>query len=243
MSRRLGAIVLALTLALTAGTAWADTITFDYRSGISDTMLISWYPNANVGSYATLLQYNRPSYHQHQYGEIQTLIRFDNIFGSGADQIPLGSSIQSATLRLYFFNRSYDARTVHRMTRDWDESDTWNSMGRGVQLGREAVASADATFTPWRRSWYGLDVTTSLQAWADGENNYGWVILASLGWNDSAFVSSEHRRLNLRPTLEVSYTSSSASTPEPGTLLMLGSVLGFGAFWRRRRCGEASAPA
>jgi len=240
MVRCLGVIALTITLTLAAGVALADTITFDYRSGISDTMLASMRPDHSYGSHRYLVQYNRalrPIRHHHHrhYGEIQTLIRFDNIFGSGADQIPLGSSIQSATLRLYFYNGSREERSLHRMTRYWDESDTWNSLGNGVQLGSEAVATADATFTPLGSGWYGVDVTRSLQAWADGQTLYGWVLLASLGRDYSAVFSSEYRRLNLRPILEVTYTSPAAAAPEPGTMLMVGSALGFGALWRRRR--------
>src|SRR5262245_61762150 len=42
-------------------------------------------------------------------GVVRSLIRFDNIFGTGAGQIPLGSTINSATLNLTIFEGTQPA--------------------------------------------------------------------------------------------------------------------------------------
>ena len=62
------------------------------------------------------------------------LIRFDDIFGSGAGQIPLGATIQSATLRYEVFNVG-DSADVNEVTVDWTEAEIWNGFGgeTGVQ--------------------------------------------------------------------------------------------------------------
>ena len=81
-------------------------------------------------------------------GEDHGLIRFDNIFGGAAWQIPLGSTINSVTIDFQYTGNN-GGQTVfwHRMLVDWNESTvTWDSMGGGVQTdGTDAVATPDAS--------------------------------------------------------------------------------------------------
>ena len=51
------------------------------------------------------------------------LIRFDNIFGSGASQIPTGATIQSATLRYVVYEAGALAN-VNEVAVDWTEDAT-----------------------------------------------------------------------------------------------------------------------
>ncbi|OWY63865.1 hypothetical protein B7486_50565, partial [cyanobacterium TDX16] len=72
--------------------------------------------------------------------ERQVLLRFDNIFGNGVGQIPLGSTIQSATLTVMITNASLTGASLHRMTQAWLDSNNWNTFsvnGNGIQAGTE----------------------------------------------------------------------------------------------------------
>jgi hypothetical protein len=62
----------------------------------------------------------------------QVLLRFDDVFGTGAGQIPVGSTIVSARLVVATLNGG-DGGTLHRMLTSWDaNTETWNSFGNGV---------------------------------------------------------------------------------------------------------------
>ncbi len=154
----------------------------------------------------------------------QVLLRFDNIFGSQPHQVPLGSRIVSAKLVVYTGNPG-DGASLHRMNQSWSSSATWNSFANngpwntigGVQTDDlEAKASytsqigvasgngdADAGFT-------NIGVTRDVQAWANGEANFGWVLS---GWNAMtngwAFFASENADPLKRPLLEISWIDSS----------------------------------
>src|SRR5688572_19382871 len=83
----------------------------------------------------------------------QGLLRFENLIGTGAGQVPQGSTITAATLTVRTGVDSSDESTtptsLHRMLADWDEASTWDTVGGGVNAdGVEAAATADGTVTP-----------------------------------------------------------------------------------------------
>ena len=232
-SRRFKFLLLgaALALCLLAAPAQADNITFDYTSGGSDTSLVS-YVSSSYGSATYVWQWGQSN------RQIQTLIQFSDIFGDNPGEIPLGSTISSAMLNLYIYNGSNVARQVYEMTTAWDaNSATWKSMGGGVTVGSQTSSTATATYTQSGSGWLSVDVTSSLQNWSSGMNNFGWAIVSDLvnssDW--SGMYSLNNSNINLRPTLTVSYSSPSAGTPEPGSLLLLSSGLAGLWGWRRRR--------
>jgi hypothetical protein len=121
-------------------------------------------------------------------GESQGLLRFNNVFGFGANQIPLGSGIRSATLRIQStqLNANGNPVNLHRMLLPWSQNAaTWENMNGnglpGIQPdGVEAVAASDLLFDSFGQTvpfTLDLDVTSSLQAWSDGQANYGWVFI------------------------------------------------------------------
>lgn len=143
----------------------------------------------------------------------QTLLRFDEIFGNGDGQVPVDSTITSATLTLYVKNTGA-APELHRMLETWSDTDTWNSLGGGVQNdGVEASLVSDATFTHSSTTYEfkTVDVTASLQAWiANPASNNGWVFLPT-GSDGLVFESSEDSDIEQRPALSVTYTASGAN--------------------------------
>ncbi len=139
----------------------------------------------------------------------QALVRFGSIFGGGANQIPLGSTITSASLTVYVGDSTQSGAQIalHRMLVTWAESATWDSMTGGIQTnGTEAASTADATLpnpeTTGSKTFSGLE--TTLQAWSDGATNYGWAILSDDG-DGWIFDSSENGTQSQRPILRVAY--------------------------------------
>ena len=144
-------------------------------------------------------------------GEVQVLLRFDGIFGSDAGRIPFGATIISATLTLSTTSKG-DGATIHRMVTGWSDADTWNSLGDGVQAdGAQAMAQADLItgFVPAGTTT--LDLTASVQAWANGQPNLGWVFLP-LGPDGWKFDSAEGA---VAPLLTVEYSFDGEPTNNP----------------------------
>jgi hypothetical protein len=191
-------------------------------SGVVDTMLQQATPAGNNAATTTLLcDTDNPSGSGQR---AQVLIKFTDLFGGNPNQIPQGATILSATLQIAN-NDSGNGAKLYRMLRDWNDTDTWNSLAAGVSMdGVEALLAADgntgATSTTGLTS---VDVTASIQAWLNGANNYGW-LLDPNGTDGWRFYSAE---TGTPPTLLVTYT------PEPTTLTLLG--LGAAAVALRRR--------
>ena len=158
------------------------------------------------------------------------LLRFDNIFGGGATQIPPGSTINSAEIRFFYCNGNGGLPVwFHRMLETWDETTaTWNSMstsGGGIQADdTEAVASADAIPagpTTGTGFWTATGLASSLQAWSDGATNHGWVIFT--GDNSVCLRSKADSDLADRPLLTVDYSPGNSAPTiakafSPGTI-------------------------
>ena len=142
---------------------------------------------------------------------IQGLLSFSNIFGDGPGQIPLGSTITSATLTLALSNGTSSPVSFYRMASNWTGlSNTWDSLGGGIQTdGIEALATADVSLTGLAAGVRTIDVAQSLQAWANGALNYGWM-LSSGGSDGFAFSSSEGTSA---PILAVTYDPPASSVP------------------------------
>jgi hypothetical protein len=113
----------------------------------------------------------------------QGLMRFDNIFGDNAGQIPTNAVIVSAELVLNITD-SGDGSPLYRMLIPWDsETSTWNNFGFGSgilpnDVIARAVADSQLHLVDGSGSTgFGLvsvGVTPDIIAWANGELNYGW---------------------------------------------------------------------
>ena len=146
----------------------------------------------------------------------QGLIRFDNIFGSGAGQIPLGSTISAATITGNYNDNSSTAFAVYRILVPWETTNaTWNFFTAGLTNdGVEAAASPTVTFSNPNANAvgtynaYGTALTNELAAWSAGMPNYGWVVLptsGNQGWGWTAAGGS--------PVLSVTFTPPPSGVP------------------------------
>jgi hypothetical protein len=133
---------------------------------------------------------------------IQGLLRFDDIFGNGLGQVPNGAVITSATLTLNVTDGTSEPFSLHRMLSGWIEGSTWNSLINGVQTnGAEAATTPDVTVASLAAGTRSINVTQSVQDWANGESNFGWAFLMT-GSNGLGFSSSEGA---VAPRLTVEY--------------------------------------
>ncbi len=184
------------------------TVTFrDGENGYSgsfDTYLDALRPGESFGAAPVLsVSGDAPP-----VGAQHILIRFDDLFGWDPGQIPPGARIDAATLTLHIEDPSDDGATLHRMLAAWDDDDSWNARGEGIQTedvealetpeARAAVLGADRPVD--------LDVTASVAEWARGGTNWGWAMVMANGGSDVwTFGASESAEPTHRPTLSVTY--------------------------------------
>lgn len=162
------------------------------------------------------------------------LVRFDGIFGAGANQISPGATVTSAILRLSTDISTNNTVFVHEMLQDWDEATaTWDSFVNGVQTnGTEAAIVEVASFAPNSLSAFEIDVTSSVAKWSTGVDNLGWVFFIRDANTDVyTFHSSEAIDSALRPSLTVNI----AAVPEPNSWFLLAIAGGAICFRRRHR--------
>lgn len=136
----------------------------------------------------------------------QALLRFDGIVGTGDGQLPPGATVEKATLTLETADGG-DGAAVHRMLTGWSEDDTWAATGDGVRAdGNEAASDPVAQTGSVGSGSTDVDVTRSVQAWANGARNRGWALLplGDDGWDIYTAESDSP------PQLTVQYTP-----PEP----------------------------
>jgi hypothetical protein len=152
----------------------------------------------------------------------QILIRFDDVFGSNAGQIPPGSTIHAAMLDLatVIGNGYGDGGQFFAMYAPWQDTDTWNILVNGVTAdGLEAASNATAvagspTLTPnVCGGFMSFEMTPDVAAWSSGVRaNYGWAILPWTGGGDGWGVSlSETATERERPQLRIFYTPGAPS--------------------------------
>ena len=143
--------------------------------------------------------------------ESQVLMRFDNLIGTNANQIPPGATIVSAEVLLTIINPGQGG-TFNRMLIPWDATNaTWDNVGGGIQKDdNQARSTYDSQLGDQigtGTTGYGaisVGVTPDVQIWANGTNNYGWVIS---GWpfntDGTGFYPSEADDVTVRPRLHV----------------------------------------
>ena len=181
-------------------------------TGQQDTVLYSRTPDSVLGAESSI----SPD-QQDANGVRQGLLEFADIIGNGNGQVPLGAKILNAELVVEVVNDSNSAMqmSLYRMQQPWNEfTATWNSFGQigGVQAseGESSDLPPDAIlFDPDTSanspSAGRFDVTRSLEFWAAGADNDGWLVesAATNGWDFRTKESAQTSRPRLRVEWEV----------------------------------------
>lgn len=174
-------------------------------AGTADTFLQQSSPATNNGAATELnVDSDEPGGSD---SDVQGLLVFRSLFGTGAGQIPYGAVLRSATLQLQVTNFG-DSVNLHRMLKAWTPNSTWNSLTGGISSdGTEATLSPDASTGFLNSGVNKFDVLTSLKSWQSGASvNNGWAILPT-GPNGVDFRSGNGA---LSPKLIVTYDLNTA---------------------------------
>jgi hypothetical protein len=191
--------------------------------GTQDTWVSQQNPNTSYGNNDTRVSDDDTANSIFTDYRGQALVRFDGVIG--ANQVPAGSTITNATLVIDvpddidtpFYNPSF---FVHPVIRDWNESSTWNSLSGGLTVGADiapAVGSFLGDSVPNGDSMRRINVTATVQAWANGAPNFGFAILPEIisGNDDGIEIrSSENGNTILRPRLEITYAVVPTGGPD-----------------------------
>jgi len=169
-------------------------------AGTQDTYIDSVFADFSYGNFSTAV-----------YAEgtrQQALLRFDDIIGAGGSQIPSGAQIVSATITFeVILTDAFDTVSVHKMLTNWSEASTWNSLSNGVSTDNvEAAASATTVLDASIGGITNVDVTADVQAYADGETNYGWVFINSSDDGSLWTFDPSEDFIGQIPVLTVNYT-------------------------------------
>jgi hypothetical protein len=188
------------------------TVTFQQGvngySGTVDTYIMEYYPGTAYGTESSLGWDNNDPHGSGDY--TFGLIRFDDIFGTDAGQIPPDAIIQSATLTYYVYDTG-DLADVNEVMIDWSEDVTYNGFGgdAGVQVDEYGVSVGSGSGATSAQS---IDVTASLAAWASAPSgNHGWIFRPT-GGGGVDVRSSEYATVGQRPSLTVEYSNPTAVT-------------------------------
>src|SRR5262245_41090933 len=192
---------------LSAGGSGRQTISFQEGvngyAGTTDVEIWAVSPNTCLEG-----NINASSDADNDGGESQILMRFDDIIGDESVRIPPRSTIHSATLVVSAFDEGNTVH-LHRMLVPWKWTAKWKSMVGGVTAdGLEASNKKDSfTFGKISASTSAIpfEVTDTVQAWANGEANHGWVFI-NTGGNGWDFYTSEFDDVKQRPKLVVEFS-------------------------------------
>ena len=201
-------------------------------SGTRDTLLQQTQPDVVLGA-SDVLWADWPD--GAGTNAMQSLLRFDDLFGTEGGRIPPKAQIRLAFLDLPSVARDNmgDGAAVHAMRQPWDDTvSTWNSWTNGIQAnGIEAdqlpsVLVGNRSLEPdVQATLNSVEVTSDLLAWQAGRPNYGWAFLPFVGGaNGWGFRSSEFvsfvdplKPEGERPRLRVYYMVPGSR--EPASLL------------------------
>jgi hypothetical protein len=170
-------------------------------AGTQDTFISSGAPTTDNGN-ATTIEIDQEG----DGGEF-LLLRFDNLFGTGTNQIPAKSKILFASLTVQITNTGNEPK-MHRMLVPWKETNTWESMIDGILADDvEAAVTEDQGFPGNGAKTVIPLLISTLQDWSNGtKTNYGWVFLPG-GTDGTDFSSSENSNVDERPLLTVVWSN------------------------------------
>lgn len=152
---------------------------------------------------------------------------------AGLSNLPAGAEIISATL--YFFagggfgSQAVEARQLLRNApidqltwNNWSTGNAW-ATGGATGSGDSSAPTGATTTVSSGATYYGVDVTDDVQAYADGTvANYGWLIRAAVQDAGSGFrfINKQTDADGSRPELVVSYNA----VPQPAIDSVTGAI-------------------
>ncbi len=206
----IGSETYSTSLTTDLGATTAYTLPADQDDGI-----VSAEPDANNGGSVKL------NVSFDGVDEERSLIRFD------LSSLPPDASILAATMHAYIQTaHTTGTLDVHRVSGDWLESDaTWNSMSD--QFDSQVLASIPPP--PSSGVWVASNLTGLVQAWVNGQSNYG-VMFKPSSVNISAKINS--RESSFAPYLEIVVGTPPAN---PAQLKSIGKTAGGGGVTVQRR--------
>ncbi len=202
-------------------TATPTPTTVSYRQGVDgydgeeDTSISKWGQTTNRGDSSVVSVRSK--------GVTHTLIRFD------LPDVPEGSTVLSAKLRLYLSARSNGQEmklNAYRLLRPWEEMEAtwlqaannspWQSPGASGSTDRD-TALVDSVTLNNTGKFYELDVTSAARVWGmNPDQNFGLVLTGESGGSvEYYFDSGEVSVQSLRPELILTYIPGNGSAPAP----------------------------
>jgi hypothetical protein len=209
-------------------TSGHDTdITQSSPNNTNNTLAVIWSDGADPG----------------QSDLTEALFRFDDIIGTGPNQIPPGAHIESAMLNLACLSSTDcngNGGQFFALYQPWVETNltwnSWNANGQGIlNNGVQAAITPTATAGTYTLAannyvpggYHSFEVTADVQNWANGAPNYGWGVvpwyISSTGlWGADGWGinSSKDPNISSHPQLVVYYTLTPGFAARP-TLLPL----------------------
>ena len=206
----LAIVLLSLAAPAAQGQTTSTPVTRTFRAGDTNGSLVT---DGGVNGAAPNTSYGTAGYIAvNVTAGGHALIRFENVFGNGPGQVPFGSTITSATVKLYLSGVPTSGSNIaqlHRMLVPWQDTATYNSMttsGPGIQHDNvECRATADALSNVSIGSTKTFGVTTTVQDWANGAPVYGWALWRNNATNMNVTLSNNSVAPR-RPLLTVTYT-------------------------------------
>jgi hypothetical protein len=130
--------------------------------------------------------------------------------------ISAGSTILSAAAWFYVTKEHPDgAVDIHRLTGDWSEAGaTWETMGAKM----DSAVLATIPSQPAKDVWVSVNLSAQVQAWVNGQPNYGIALNANSEGTDGEYAS---REAGQQPYLEVIVGTPPSS---PATLQSVGKL-------------------
>ena len=175
----------------------------------------AWFRSDNI----TNNNGGQPTLHlRREFGNLEyAVVRFD------LSTLPAGAQINSATARFYINatkGHPLGPVNVHRVTADWTENGaTWETMASNFD---SATLNSIPPQPDAGDVWVTVNLTAQVQAWVNGEANYG-IMLIPTGEGTHAEYMSRDAGAATRPQLDVIVGTGPAT---PMTITAVGTLTG-----------------
>lgn len=188
---------------------------FEKRIGLTTNQLGSAVPSYYLDGYSA--DPNALS------ADVNSIMRFANIFGAGAGQIPPGATIVRAELKLTTADgadsRSGGPYVVDRLTQEVDENTTYAALSGGSGFEGARGGSSGSPISAFgnltNKSVETGDVTEIVRQWnANPSTSYGFSIFAAGTTDGWEYCTVGNGDPTLRPKLVISYVMDSTQAYE-----------------------------